>query len=225
MLRSLLKLMLMTTGTYDSFRHSVRKRMFPKYSPYDAQTQRELILRPDPVRDHSIVMTLLTIQRDNIAGSFAERGLYRGQTSELIHNTCPDRKLYLFDTFEGISETLREGDDDRFDNTSEEYIISRLGNSQNVIIRKGFFPDTSRGLENEAFSFVMLDADIYEITLSGLDFFYPRAVPRGYIFAHDFNNPESNHGVSKAFKEFFHNKPEHCIEITDIYGSVVFRKI
>ena len=47
----------------------------------------------------------------------------------------------------------------------------------------------------------------------------------GYIFVHDFNNPESNRGVSRAVLEFLDDKPEKIIEIPDKWGSVVIRKL
>jgi len=50
----------------------------------------------------------------------------------------------------------------------------------------------------------------------------PRLVKGGYLFAHDFNNPESDRGVSKAFAEYFGaSKP--YVEIPDRWGSVVLR--
>ena len=223
--RSLLKKLLIATGAYTGIRYFLRKGLFPQWPPYDHNLQRELIARPDPVRAQTVAMALVSIQRENIDGSLAELGVYQGHTSEIIHNTLPDRRLYLFDTFDGFPERLRASGDNRWQDTSEEFVRARLGDSPNIVIRKGLFPETSHGLEQERFSFVMLDADIYEPTLAGLEFFYPRTVSGGYIFAHDYNNPESNHGVSRALREFLSDKAERCIEIPDPYGSVLFRKI
>ena len=42
------------------------------------------------------------IYRYNIEGSTAELGVFKGEFSRFINHYFPDRKLYLFDTFEGF---------------------------------------------------------------------------------------------------------------------------
>ena len=96
----------------------------------------------------------------------------------------------------------------------------------NVIIRKGVFPETAIGLESEMFSFVYLDLDLYLSTLKALEFFYPRVTKGGYFYIHDYNNPsESKAGVFRAVNEFMKNKLEKIMEVPDVLGSVIFRKL
>jgi hypothetical protein len=59
---------------------------------------------------------------------------------------------------------------------------------QPLQFRQGYFPETSVGLENEKFSFVMLDVDIYQPSLEVFRFFYPRLTRGGYFFMHDYNS-------------------------------------
>ena len=40
----------------------------------------------------------------DIPGNVAELGVFRGEFSSLISAAFPDRKIHLFDTFEGFSE-------------------------------------------------------------------------------------------------------------------------
>lgn len=94
-----------------------------------------------------------------------------------------------------------------------------------MIFRAGFFPETAAGLEDEQFSLVMLDCDLYQSALAGLDFFYPRLVTGGYFFPHDYNSSESEHAIMRAVSEFLEDKPELLLEIPDQWGSAVFRKI
>ena len=47
----------------------------------------------------------------------------------------------------------------------------------------------------------------------------------GYIFIHDYNNPESNYAISRALKEFMNDKQELIVEVPDVWGSAMFRKI
>jgi O-methyltransferase len=94
-----------------------------------------------------------------------------------------------------------------------------------VIFRAGFFPETAAGLEDERFSLVMLDCDLYQSALAGLRFFYPKLTEGGFFFLHDYNSSESEHAIMRAASEFLEDKPELLFEIPDQWGSAVFRKI
>ncbi len=59
-----------------------------------------------------------------------------------------------------------------------------------------------------------LDADIYEATLDGLKFFYPRMPKGGIILIHDYNALHLV-GIKKAIDEFFKDKPERIIDLGD----------
>ena len=176
---------------------------------------------PDPIRHGTMAYALKRIREDNIPGAMAEIGVYRGETSEYLHAFAPSTRLYLFDSFAGFENS----DDDRFRDTSVNFVKQRLGNLDNVEFRVGFFPDTAVGLENETFSFVSYDADKYDVALSTLEFFYPRLSPGGYFFAHDFSSPESDFAVQRAVREFLSDKPELLIELPDLGGSALFRKL
>jgi O-methyltransferase len=89
-------------------------------------------------------------------------------------------------------------------------------------VREGIFPETATGLEDETFAFVHLDADLYQSTLDGLNFFYPRLSPGGCIIVHDYNH--NWEGVTKAVDEFSETIPECFVEMPDMYGSVVLVK-
>lgn len=86
-----------------------------------------------------------------IAGSVAELGVYRGDFAKVINEVFPDRKLYLFDTFEGFPERdmkyerkncLLMTEVGRLANTSVEYVLNRMPHRENCIVKQGYFPDT-----------------------------------------------------------------------------------
>ena len=195
-----------------------------KFPPYDADVHRIVVSSPDPIRYAMIALAIASIKEAGIEGSLAEAGVYRGETSRLIHALAPERTFYLFDTFEGFPQEDLERPDDRFRDTGVQAVMAAIGDTTNVVIRKGYFPETARGLEDEVFAFVMLDLDLHKPTLAGLEFFYPRLVRGGYLFAHDYNSPESNWAVSRAVNEFMEDKAESMVEIPDTWGSAVFRK-
>jgi O-methyltransferase len=201
-----------------------RTMQFPTYSPEVAERIEQY---HDEVRYSMLALAIQRLENDKIPGAFAEIGVYRGVTSSFIHRQAPNRRFFLFDTFEGFPKrALDEGvSDTRFKDTSQEGVAALIGDTTNIQFRKGFFPDTAAGLEEEKFSLVMLDVDLYSSALDVFKFFYPRMVRGGYFFLHDYNSPESDHGISRAAHEFLADKPELLIEIPDFHGSVLFRKI
>jgi O-methyltransferase len=198
----------------------------PHFPGVCVEIRKQLLWGGDPVRTYTIALALETIRREQLAGALAELGVYRGDTAVLYHRICPEKRLFLFDTFEGFPERDLDGRaDERFADTSIEAVKARFTDHSNIIFRKGYFPDTTVGLEGEKFCFVMLDADLYNPTLAGLQFFYERMVSGGYVFAHDYSSYESGGAVSRAFTAFLQDKPEKVIEIPDEWGTVLFRKI
>ena len=196
------------------------------FPPYDATVAQRIEEYHDDVRYSMLALAMQSIESEDIPGAFAEVGVYRGVTSAFLHRQSPRRRLYLFDTFEGFpSRDLEAGEDTRFKDTSQELVARVIGDTQNVVFRKGYFPETASGLEAETFSLVMLDVDLYRPALEVLRFFYPRMARGGYFFMHDYNYPESDYAISRAAHEFMADKPELLIEIPDFHGSALFRKV
>lgn len=59
-----------------------------------------------------------------------------------------------------------------------EDTLSKMPNRENIIVKIGRFPETAKGIE-DTFAFVNLDMDLYEPTIGGLRFFYPRMAEGG----------------------------------------------
>jgi O-methyltransferase len=197
-----------------------------RFPTYSQAAQERIEMTADDVRYAALALAIDRITKGGIAGAFAELGVYRGETSRLIHMQAPDRRLYLFDSFAGFpADDLEVREDKRFQDTSREAVAKYLGASQQVVFRPGRFPETAAGLEDEQFALVMLDFGLYKPTLAALEFFYPRVVRGGYFFLHDFNSPESDHAISRAASDFLSDKPELLFEIPDIWGTAAFRKI
>jgi O-methyltransferase len=198
-----------------------------RHPTFDADIGRAAVASTDYVRYASLALAVRTLEREGVPGAFAEVGVWRGATSRFLHRAAPARRFYLFDTFEGFPLADREPEnagDTRFQDTSEQAVRRVVGESPNVILRKGRFPETAAGLEGESFAFVLLDLDVFAPTLAGLEFFYPRLARGGYVFVHDYNSPESNAACSRAVQQALAGKPERVIELPDVWGSVVFRK-
>jgi O-methyltransferase len=198
-----------------------------RFPTFDPLIQRAAIGSGDYARYASLGLAIRRIEADGISGAFAEAGVYQGATSRFILRCAPGRTFYLFDTFEGFPAADREPSpaaDLRFRDTSEDDVRRMLGNPTNVVIRKGRFPETAAGLEQERFALAVLDFDLFNPTLAGLEFFYPRLARGGYVFVHDFNSPESNSACRRAVTQFMAGRPEQFVELPDRWGSVVIRK-
>ena len=140
----------------------------------------------------------------------AEGGVFQGDFSKEINQAFPKSVLYLFDTFEGFvkrdtnkekEQVYSDFNQGHLSNTSVEMVLSKLPYPDKVCIRKGYFPETTKGLENERFFFVNLDFDLYNPTFAGLNFFYDRMSPHGIILVHDYYNP-GYRGIKEAIEDF-----------------------
>jgi len=151
---------------------------------------------------------------EKIEGDIAEVGIYKGGSAKLICETAKKKSVHLFDTFEGLPDLCAMDSLERFHkgefSVKFENVKDYLKKYPNVYFYKGLFSSTSESVNNKTFSFIHLDVDLYESTLSCLKFFYPRISKGGVIISHDY--PGSK-GVKSAFDEFFIDKPEIIIEL------------
>ncbi|MCK4678428.1 MAG: class I SAM-dependent methyltransferase [Bacteroidales bacterium] len=185
---------------------------------------------PDKVRFFNIWFQIERLKKEKISGSFAELGVYKGETARIIHLTAPSRTLHLFDTFEGLPsrDLIKESGEaatytsKNFADTTIQKIISLFKNDANVKVHPGYFPDTTAGLEDETYAFVNIDADLYNPIKEGLNYFYPRLAPGGCIIIHDYNYKWE--GAMKAVDEFVKGIPESLVAIPDMQSSVMIIK-
>ena len=194
-----------------------------EFPPYSDVLSGVIETSGNPVRYTALALETV---RQGVPGSLAEVGVYKGDLSHFLHRALPERNLYLFDTFKGFPEDDLEVDsDERFRDTSPSSVKERVGGAENMIFRPGYFLDMFDGLQDERFVVVMFDLDLFAPTIAGLEFFYPRLEPGGFLVLHDYNNPESDHAVSRAADELFAKKPEFLMPIPDRWGSMVIRKL
>ena len=198
------------------------------HPPYGADTHRLVKAHIDIVRYGTIALALHRLNEEKVPGAMAELGVFKGELSAYLAAIERHRTLHLFDTFAGFPDSdleAGETNDDRFQDTSEAAVRRRIGDCANVRFHVGPFPDTAGPVLDERFAFVMLDPDKYRPTLAGLEIFYPRLSPGGYLFMHDYHSPESDFAVSRAAREFLRDKPERPVDIPDAKGSVLLRKL
>ena len=86
----------------------------------------------------------------------------------------------------------------------------------------GYFPETIPP-QPLAFALVSLDADLYQPTYNGLEYFYPRLSPGGAIVIHDYHS-ERFSGVCQAVNAYCYPRQLTPVPLADLHGSVVLIK-
>ncbi len=182
---------------------------------------------PDKIRFYNIWLQSRRIHSENIPGDFAELGVYKGETARVILQCAGERRLHLFDTWEGFPSDDLAGETGRagtytphhFADTSIDKVKKLLGDTTKVIFHEGYFPESAAGLSGNTFAFVSLDADLQAPTAAGLEFFYERLSPGGVILVHDYN-PDWP-GLMKAVDNFCKKHGVIALPLPDADSTVM----
>lgn len=168
------------------------------------------------------------VLQKNIPGDFCECGVWKGGSSMMIaltlrKNNINDRKIYLYDTFEGMSEpteadkaisgqsaeTLLQSQDKMADQSIWCYssmdevkknLLSTGYPSNQLIFIKGKVEDTLPVQAPGSLALLRLDTDWYESTKIELEILYPSLQKAGVLIIDDFGHWQ---GAKKAVVEYF----------------------
>lgn len=189
--------------------------------------------RVDYVRVMSLELISQEIKESNVEGNVAEFGVFQGEFASKINEAFPNKKLYLFDTFEGFNKEEENKDKKEnfftehvtdFSKTSVDIVLKNMKFPENCIIKKGYFPDTTKDIPiDEQFAFVSIDTDLYDPIYNGLLYFYPRLQKGGYIFIHDYNSVGYK-GAKLAVKKFTTENNISFFPLCDGGGTCVISK-
>jgi hypothetical protein len=153
----------------------------------------------------------------NLEGDVAECGVYRGTTAELLCQVISERphsrRLYLFDTFRGMPESVIAQQDCHtpaaFADTSLDLVKERLQQFPFVAFCPGVIPEVFQHVSSvQVFSFVHVDVANYRTVLECCDWFWPRLCLGGSILLDDYGFYAYRHSVRAAVDEFFSNRQE-----------------
>lgn len=159
--------------------------------------------------DRCHVLYTLASQALNGTGDYWECGVYKGGTAamfaSILKKARSNKKLFLFDTFEGMPETDAAKDTHLagdFADTSLESVKAYVDGGAHCEYRKGFIPSTFAGLESSQISFAHVDVDLHKSIIDCLEFIWPRMTLGGFVVFDDYGFP-SCPGARKAVDEFF----------------------
>ena len=188
-----------------------------------------------PERILALCNAVQYVVENQIQGSFVECGVWRGGSIAAAARTLQrlgdvDRDLWLYDTFEGMSEPTDQDVDcwgydaetllteqDRSDAKSV-WCVSALQEVKNVMAEtsypanrvnyvEGRVEETLPGNKPEKIALLRLDTDWYESTKCELEELFPRLQPGGVLIIDDYGHWQ---GCRKAVDEYFTN---HSINI------------
>jgi hypothetical protein len=169
------------------------------------------------------------VARNGIPGEFVECGVWRGGSSMLAALTLmaegdTGRGLYLYDTFEGMSEpSEKDGKFEPLDvrakweslhkGSHNDWCYSPLQEVRRNVLSTGYpdgrlhfvkgkVEDTLPGTIPERVAILRLDTDFFESTYHELTHLYPRLVPGGVLILDDYGTwCGAKEAVDRYFRE------------------------
>ena len=183
-------------------------------------------------RMYALYQLVVYVIENNIEGDFVECGVWRGGSAMLIAKTLvnrniKNRKIYLYDTYEGMSEPTNSDVDlygtlaslqmsvvkaetgmSMFMATLED-VKSNLGLTNflpnNIFLIKGKVESTilKDTILHDKIAVLRLDTDWYESTKHELEHLFPLVVIGGGVIIDDYGHWE---GCRKAVDEYFREK-------------------
>jgi O-methyltransferase len=191
---------------------------YQKVKPYTMTT---------PERIASLCNAVNYLVKNNIEGDFVECGVWRGGSTMAAIDTLlkakdQSREIYLYDTYEGMSEPTEHdkvftgtaadellNNSDRQDSTSVwcysalEEVQKNVGSLNYPVAKvhyvKGKVEDTIPQTIPGKIALLRLDTDWYESTAHELEHLYPLLVSGGVIIIDDYGHWE---GARKAVDEY-----------------------
>lgn len=201
-------------------------------------------------RMYSLHTAVKYVIENDIPGDFVECGVWRGGSAMIIAKTLKElgetsRKIYMYDTFEGMpapgeydkdltgklaSSQLQ--DHSKIKEQSVIWAIASLNDvkknlesvsypSDNLIFIEGKVEDTIPEVCPETICLLRLDTDWYESTLHELKYLYPKLSKSGALIIDDYGHWA---GARKAVDEYFHsNKPAPLLSRIDYSGRIAIK--
>lgn len=202
-----------------------------------------------PERLFALYQSVIYVIENKIPGDFVECGVWKGGSSMMIAKTLQmlgvsDRSLWMYDTYEGMSEPTAEDRDyagksaaellkasDKDDANSVWCFSSMEEVQQNLALTgysmsrirfiKGKVEDSIPGDIPRSIALLRLDTDWYSSTMHELVHLYPLLTVSGVLIIDDFGHWE---GAKKAVLEYFNQEGHRpLINRIDETGRIIIK--
>lgn len=136
-------------------------------------------------------------------GIICEVGVYKGGSLKYLAELFPDRKVYGFDTFEGLPKEHWDEDEHHepgdFGDTDIKS-VAKFVNSKSVYLIQGLFPDSAPDPQIKDVALVHIDTDFYKSIAACIEYFVPRMAKGGLMIFDDYQWANC-YGVERAIEE------------------------
>ncbi len=194
----------------------------------------------------ALVNAVNYLVKNGIPGDICECGVWRGGSMMIIAQALKalgetSRKLYLYDTFEGMSQPTAE--DKNNDGRSAETMYNEISKetgawcyasiedvrsniistgypTENIHLIKGKVEETIPANLPPKLSLLRLDTDWYESTKHELTHLYPLLVSKGIMIIDDYGDWQ---GARKAVDEYFQQNGSVFLHRIDPTGRAVVK--
>ena len=131
-------------------------------------------------------------------GDFVETGVHRAGFSSSVMSyidfgSMPDRKFYLFDTYEGLTQDLiTPGEKAAYKHHYEDtyaFVQESFNKMSNVIIVKGIVPDSLTTVTIDKVAYLSIDMNSAKPESAALEYFWPKLVSGGIVVLDDYIFP------------------------------------
>jgi len=195
-------------------------------------------------RCYSLYQTVNYIIKNNIEGDLVECGVWKGGSSMLMACTLLEagvmnRKIYLYDTFEGMTKPGEMDGQEEKEQWERGKVTDTLNNmcyspieevkanmsktgypGKNIILVKGKVEETLPGTMPSKISLLRLDTDWYESTKHELIHLYPLLEKHGVLIVDDYGAWQ---GARKATDEYFSAVPNSFLGRIDYTGRILIK--
>lgn len=166
-----------------------------------------------------------------LKGDVAQLGVYKGGSTAVLASLVESsgKRYHAFDTFEGLPKTntqdningYKDSDRTELADTSISEVKKYLKEYACIDYYKGLFPQSVPTFFPESICFVYLDADLYQSTKDGLEYFWHRLVQGGVMAIDDYGGRRWA-GVKTAVREFIEaNKNVSLIHLTSGQAIII----
>jgi hypothetical protein len=192
-------------------------------------------------RCYALYQSVQYIIKNNIPGDLVECGVWKGGSAMLMLYTLmeagiTDRKIYLYDTFEGMTKPGEMDGENEMAEWEASKITDTVNNmcyasidevkanmertgypAANIIFIKGKVEDTIPNTLPGSISVLRLDTDWYASTRHELQYLYPLLSQHGVLLVDDYGAWQ---GARKAVDEYFNGHSNIFLHRVDWTGRL-----
>jgi hypothetical protein len=136
-------------------------------------------------------LTHSLLQCSKLGGAIVEFGCNAGRTAALMACVCPEKPLWLYDSFKGLPAPT-DKDSGQFGAGIMKASVWEVQNHFKTYelyaptIVEGWFNELKPNQIPDKIAFVHIDCDLYESTRDSLKIVYPRLASEGWIVIDDY---------------------------------------